>query len=95
MSEPHNPSPTAIIEPADDLTAQAAPETRRKMVLNMGPQHPSTHGVLRVVLELDHAQTRRHAACASGPLAILGDVIERYEADELAPFAQKSERQIV
>ena len=25
----------------------------RRMVLNMGPQHPSTHGVLRVVLELD------------------------------------------
>ncbi len=25
----------------------------RKMVLNMGPQHPSTHGVLRVLLELD------------------------------------------
>jgi hypothetical protein len=23
------------------------------MVLNMGPQHPSTHGVLRLVLELD------------------------------------------
>jgi len=27
--------------------------TARKMTLNMGPQHPSTHGVLRVVLELD------------------------------------------
>ena len=25
----------------------------KTMVLNMGPQHPSTHGVLRVVLELD------------------------------------------
>jgi len=25
----------------------------RLMTLNMGPQHPSTHGVLRVVLELD------------------------------------------
>src|SRR5688500_5979544 len=24
-----------------------------EMVLNMGPQHPSTHGVLRVVLRLD------------------------------------------
>ena len=25
----------------------------RRMTLNMGPQHPSTHGVLRMVLELD------------------------------------------
>jgi NADH-quinone oxidoreductase subunit D len=25
----------------------------KTMVLNMGPQHPSTHGVLRIVLELD------------------------------------------
>ena len=23
------------------------------MTLNMGPQHPSTHGVLRIVLEVD------------------------------------------
>ncbi|OGT98662.1 MAG: NADH dehydrogenase [Geobacteraceae bacterium GWC2_48_7] len=27
--------------------------TTEKMTLNMGPQHPSTHGVLRMVLELD------------------------------------------
>lgn len=27
--------------------------TRKEITLNMGPQHPSTHGVLRVVLELD------------------------------------------
>ena len=27
--------------------------TRKEMTINMGPQHPSTHGVLRVVLELD------------------------------------------
>jgi NADH-quinone oxidoreductase subunit D len=30
-----------------------ATSTARRMTLNMGPQHPSTHGVLRVVLELD------------------------------------------
>ena len=24
-----------------------------RMIINMGPQHPSTHGVLRLVLELD------------------------------------------
>ena len=31
------------------------PDSKRttEMLLNMGPQHPSTHGVLRVVLELD------------------------------------------
>ena len=35
--------------PASDSTA-ARP---RRMLLNMGPQHPSTHGVLRLQLELD------------------------------------------
>jgi len=29
------------------------PSQDRTMVLNMGPQHPSTHGVLRLVLEID------------------------------------------
>ena len=34
--------------------AEEPAQTRpRRMVLNMGPQHPSTHGVLRLLLELD------------------------------------------
>ncbi len=41
---------------ADTITpnpAEATAPQKRLMTLNMGPQHPSTHGVLRIVLELD------------------------------------------
>ena len=39
------------VDPIDPLsTAELRQET---MVINMGPQHPSTHGVLRLLLELD------------------------------------------
>jgi NADH-quinone oxidoreductase subunit D len=49
MSESGVPgNPVAV---ADDANA---PQTgTRHMLLNMGPQHPSTHGVLRLKLELD------------------------------------------
>src|SRR6516162_10044680 len=40
----------SILAPAP---APAEPAAARHMVLNMGPQHPSTHGVLRVVIELE------------------------------------------
>jgi len=34
-------------------TVETALGQSRTMVLNMGPQHPSTHGVLRILVELD------------------------------------------
>ena len=51
-----------IIPGVQDVVADVAshhrphgsdPVTDQTMVLNMGPQHPSTHGVLRLVLEVD------------------------------------------
>lgn len=45
-------APVASLNPpAASDTAPGAPAER--MVLNMGPSHPATHGVLRLVLELD------------------------------------------
>ena len=50
---------TTILEHKDALgrSAQALQETGElvgeQLVLNMGPSHPSTHGVLRLIMELD------------------------------------------
>jgi NADH-quinone oxidoreductase subunit D len=51
--------PAAIDPGIDDVIANAArnrdnpPAQDQTMVINMGPQHPSTHGVLRLVVEID------------------------------------------
>ncbi|MDQ2782474.1 MAG: NADH-quinone oxidoreductase subunit D [Actinomycetota bacterium] len=37
----------------DELTDEASALHEERIVVNMGPQHPSTHGVLRLILELD------------------------------------------
>jgi NADH-quinone oxidoreductase subunit D len=42
----------SVFENNPDMTAVAGDE-RDTLVLSMGPQHPSTHGVLRVMLRLD------------------------------------------
>jgi NADH-quinone oxidoreductase subunit D len=35
------------------IAAPSRPKERQTMTVNMGPQHPATHGVLRIVVELD------------------------------------------
>ena len=37
----------------NDLVDEATALHEERIVVNMGPQHPSTHGVLRLILELD------------------------------------------
>src|SRR6266851_4695894 len=47
LFEEHTASTPAVEE------RPATPSAPRRMTLNMGPHHPSTHGVLRIVIELE------------------------------------------
>ncbi len=47
MAQSPTQFPATIGDPAEDRSQDST------MILNMGPQHPSTHGVLRLVLEID------------------------------------------
>ncbi|AEG43373.1 NADH-quinone oxidoreductase subunit D [Isoptericola variabilis] len=49
----------------DEIAREAIGEER--IVVNMGPQHPSTHGVLRLMLEID-GETVTEARCGIGYL---------------------------
>ncbi|MGC5246100.1 NADH dehydrogenase (quinone) subunit D [Gordonia sp. DT219] len=50
------------------VSARAAANTgEERIVVNMGPQHPSTHGVLRLILEIE-GETVTEARCGIGYL---------------------------
>ena len=51
----------------DSVVAGAAEAEQERVVVNMGPQHPSTHGVLRLILELE-GETVTEARCGIGYL---------------------------
>ena len=51
----------------DTLTSEVDPTAQERIVVNMGPQHPSTHGVLRLILELE-GETVTEARCGIGYL---------------------------
>jgi NADH-quinone oxidoreductase subunit D len=50
-----------------DSVLGAAQGEHERVVINMGPQHPSTHGVLRLILELE-GETVTEARCGIGYL---------------------------
>lgn len=51
----------------DELAKEIGATKEERVVVNMGPQHPSTHGVLRLILELE-GETITEARCAIGYL---------------------------
>jgi NADH-quinone oxidoreductase subunit D len=51
----------------DEIVTAAAKADDERIIVNMGPQHPSTHGVLRLILEID-GETVTEARCGIGYL---------------------------
>lgn len=51
----------------DEIAQSAARSDDERIIVNMGPQHPSTHGVLRLILEID-GETVTEARCGIGYL---------------------------
>jgi len=49
----------------EQIAAEQAERGDETIVVNMGPQHPSTHGVLRLILEMD-GETVTHIRPAIG-----------------------------
>ncbi|MEE1787090.1 NADH-quinone oxidoreductase subunit D [Streptomyces sp. SP17BM10] len=50
-----------------EVVDAAARVDDERIIVNMGPQHPSTHGVLRLILEID-GETVKEARCGIGYL---------------------------
>ena len=48
-----NPGIEAVVADSERHNRESPPPQDQHMIINMGPQHPSTHGVLRLVLEID------------------------------------------
>ncbi|MFE3255626.1 NADH dehydrogenase (quinone) subunit D [Nocardia sp. NPDC059229] len=51
----------------DEISAALNGVAEERIVVNMGPQHPSTHGVLRLILEIE-GETVTEARCGIGYL---------------------------
>ena len=71
MSTPDAPTDTVVMVGGQDwnevVAAARESAAGERIVVNMGPQHPSTHGVLRLILEIE-GETVTEARCGIGYL---------------------------
>ena len=66
-STPRETTVTVAGQDWDDVREALDGAAEERIVVNMGPQHPSTHGVLRLILEIE-GETVTEARCGIGYL---------------------------
>ncbi|WP_067674815.1 NADH dehydrogenase (quinone) subunit D [Nocardia miyunensis] len=65
--QPGETTVTVVGQDWDDVREALDGAAEERIVVNMGPQHPSTHGVLRLILEIE-GETVTEARCGIGYL---------------------------
>jgi len=87
--EIESPDPVTRVAAADARARENLDDIGEKMVLNMGPSHPATHGVLRLVLEMD-GETITKATPDVGFLH-RGDekIAENMQSNQFVPYTDR------
>lgn len=83
---PSAPVPTAL----PHLSAvEVEAYSEGTMVLNMGPQHPSTHGVLRIVLELDGEVVKKATPVLGYLHRGMEKIAENFTYNQFIPYTDR------
>ena len=87
--EIESPDPVRRVAAAEAALQKESDDLGEKMVLNMGPSHPASHGVLRLVLELDGEIVRK----ATPDIGFLhrGDekIAENMQYNQFVPYTDR------
>src|SRR4026207_824107 len=74
------------------MTTSTTPELRSEtMTVNMGPQHPSTHGVLRLVLELSGEEVVGGAATIGFLHTGIEKTAEQRKCQQVIPLVERAD----
>lgn len=74
----------------DDMAVAADPD-RKLMTINMGPQHPSTHGVLRLIVTLDGEVVVRVIPDIGYLHRNFEKIVEAWAYPGIAPFSDRND----
>ena len=77
--------------PRDDSAAVPSDPDRKLMTINLGPQHPSTHGVLRLIVTLDGEVVVRVVPDVGYLHRNFEKIVEAWAYPGIAPFSDRND----